>query len=266
MILLCMPFFFKAYGTENYPNYYRYQIFENDPTISSVTAQSFFNIPRIILYLHSKNLKEQKIEAYVKTDWEKPFFSAWAHEEKDKRFSLNFWGGLARIPGMNDEAMALVACHELAHLLGGSPRMKNPNFKKMSSEGQSDFYASSICMKNYLRFKHREKKLNIPHEVSGVRYTLCRTSFEEEEDFLICLHTQRAILAFMVLLQHQSSAPLGLDLLSPDPHQVEETNFDSYPSPQCRIDTLLSGSLCSAQDYPCDHTKNARPGCWFLEI
>ncbi len=265
LFLLFMPFIL-AHGRAGYPDYYRYQILINDPTTSSVTYQSFTTIPRIILGLHSKTLSDQKIDAFVMTDWEKPFFSAWAFEEKDKRFSLNFWGGLARIPGMNDEAFALVACHELAHLVGGDPRMKLSQFKSMSSEGQSDFYASAICMKNYLRFKHRQNKLNIPQDISGQGYTLCRTNFDEEEDFLICLHTQKAILAFMDLLQHQSSASLDLDLVTPDPSQVRVTLHDSYPSPQCRIDTLLMGSLCSIKDYPCDSSSRARPGCWFSEI
>lgn len=260
-----MPFIFKAYGS-TYPDYYRYQILVNDPTTSTVTAQSFTSIPRIILALHSKILKEQKVDAFIMTDWEKPFFSAWAHEEKDKRFSLNFWGGLARIPGMNDEAFALVACHELGHLVGGNPRMNITQFKKMSSEGQSDFFAAGICMKNYLRLKNKEKKLKVPRKISNMGFTLCRTSFSDEEDFLICLHTQKAIMAFMDLLQHQSAAPLNLDIITPDPHLVKETLYDSYPSPQCRVDTLLMGSLCSIEDYPCNRTKSARPGCWFSEI
>lgn len=91
IILLCIPFIFKAHGSA-YPDYYRYQILTNDPTTSTITAQSFFSIPRIILALHDKTLKEQEVDAFIMTDWEKPFFSAWASEEKDKRFGLNFWG------------------------------------------------------------------------------------------------------------------------------------------------------------------------------
>lgn len=64
---------------------------------------------------------------------------------------VNSYGGLARYPGMTQDAYMLVACHEVGHHLGGAP-----NFSDSWSwggggpavEGEADYWATLNCMKD----------------------------------------------------------------------------------------------------------------------
>lgn len=237
---------------QTYPETYRYQILTTDKTTSTVNKVSFVTIPNVIVALHFKDIQKARASVVVNADWVKPYFTAWAHQEKENQYSLNFWGGLARIPGMNDEGMALTACHELGHVLGGTPKIKIKEFLWSSAEGQSDYYASAVCLKNYFKHVHQQKKLTIPSKLSETAFTLCRTTYSNETDFLVCLNTNKGIEAFANVLMHLSQYKEQLDIDTPSKNKVTHTMYDSYPETQCRIDTLVLGSL-----------GQPRPGCWY---
>lgn len=153
---------------------------------------------------------------------------------------------------MNDEAFAITACHELGHVLGGTPRIKIKEFLWSSAEGQSDYYATSVCMKNYFKHINKTKKLTIPKELSETAFTLCRTSYSNELDYLVCLNTGKGIEAFAKMYEHLTQYKEQFSIETPSKKQVQATMFDSYPETQCRIDTLFQGSL-----------GNLRPSCWY---
>lgn len=245
-ILICMLFLAKAIGG-TYPDHFRYQILTTDKTTSTVTMGSFISIPHIIAGLAKDEVEDLK----VITDWEKPYFTAWANFV-DGVYSINFWGGLARIPGMNDEGHALIACHELGHILGGSPKIKIKEFLWSSSEGQSDFYATNTCLKKYFRYLNGLRRLSVPAELSETAFTLCRTTHADDLDFLICAHSMKGIEGFSSALMHLSQYEENLSIATSDRSVVRETLSDSYPSSQCRIDTLVQGAL-----------NGKRPLCWF---
>lgn len=241
---------FQVYA-HDWPATYRYQVLVSDKTTSTVTKESFEFIPHLIVNLMNPSVR-------VKTDWEKPYFTAWAALEEDKSFQVSFWGGLARIPGMSDEGHALVACHELGHIMGGTPKIKIKEFLWSSAEGQSDYFATGVCLKKYFAMKNRMEKFKEP-SVSPTGWTLCRTTYDSLSDFQICLQVQKGIESFAKLLTHLTWYENTYSIETPSPVAVKETLFDSYPEPQCRIDTLLQGSLCPLEQYPCSN----RPACWF---
>lgn len=252
VIFLLFIFWAKVATANDYPEHFRYQVLTTDRTTSTVTATSFVTIPHIINALHTKDFQAINATVTLTHDWEKPFFTAWAAQDKPNQYSLNFWGGLARIPGMNDEGMALTACHEVGHILGGTPRIKIPQFLWSSAEGQSDYYATSKCLKTYFKYLHQTVKLKVPQTLSETAFTLCRTSFAQETDFLVCLNTHKGIEAFAAMLMHLTQYEREFSIETPSRERVRETMFDSYPEPQCRLDTLVAGAL-----------GNPRPGCWF---
>lgn len=244
--LLVLTFLsFLAIGG-SYPDAYRYQILPTDPTTSTVTENGFTQVPSKVLRSYEKKLKELRIAVVVRADWERPFFTAWSNKDGDSLYSLNFWGGLARIPGMNEEGHALIACHELGHILGGPPKMRIPQFTWASSEGQADFFSSKECLRKY--FFQKKAIADVP----GAPYTLCRTRFSKEQDFRVCLLTMKGIEAFGRVLSHLSQYEQHPAIETPTDSVAGATLFDSYPDPQCRLDTLVRGAL-----------DLARPLCWF---
>ena len=263
MFLMLPALCFAFFGDHKSLEHFRYQITVTDPTTSTVTAQSFATIPSLVMALNHRELEGNKIELFY--DWQKPYFSAWVSELAAKSYRVSFWGGLARIPGMSDEAHALIACHELGHVAGGTPKIKLETFLWSSSEGQSDYFATGICLKRYFAFLFDAGKLETP-ATSRRGFTLCRTRYTEEKDFQICLVSIKGIESFAQALVHLDPEKKKISLSTPSSKRVRETLFNSYPDSQCRMDTLLQGALCPRDKFPCSQGTGARPQCWFAGL
>lgn len=249
---------------DQYPLSYRYQILSDASQKSEVTENNFKTIPHLVSALFVEDYAKLGLKIKVNLDWEKPFFTAWANQESENSFSINFWGGLARIPSMTKDSFALVACHEIGHILGGAPKMKISSFLWATSEGQSDYFATGVCLKRYLKLTTKKQE-HINTLASPTLYTQCRLTFSDDQDFSICLKAGNAALAFSKALNYLSEIDLGIDLESQSPIQVSETLFNSYPDVQCRLDTLVAGALCDEVDFPCYQQFNQRPNCWFAQ-
>lgn len=116
---------------------------------------------------------------------------------------LFFFGGLARLPEMNQEGAALILCHELGHGIAGPP------FKEGSSsavEGEADYFATYSCM----------RRLGIVSILSGIEVQLTLINKEG------------------VPASFDQRDELVVDEINRDP--------SFYPSNQCRLDTLLAGA------------------------
>ncbi len=123
------------------------------PTTSTVTKKSFNEIPKIIFNQYRNAFKIKNIKVDLNLSWEKPWFTMWAKQHSEREYSINLWGAVTRIPGMNNNGLALFTCHEIGHILAGTPRMKIKDFLWASSEGQADYFATAICLKNYYESK-----------------------------------------------------------------------------------------------------------------
>lgn len=264
ILILLMIMSSLSFSGPTDPEYFRYQILVTDKTSSSVTKSSFEFIPNLISHLYFEELKALNLTVEIDTNWEKPFFSAWANPKNPSTYVLSFWGGLARIPGMTDHAHALTACHELGHVLGGKPKIKIEQFLWSSSEGQSDYFATGLCLKKYFSMLERLGRLKIPSNIPESLFTRCRMTYSEDLDFKICLNSMEATVAFSSMLNHLRAESEAADLESYSRDRVKTTLFDSYPSLQCRVDTLIQGALCSAKDFPCEKGIGSRPACWFI--
>ena len=227
-----------------------YMIEVGDETTSTVTEESFNRYFFDIFFQNSSEMQKFPLPVVPAPDWVKPYFTAYT-AEIDGVMQMGFWGGMARIPGMNDEGVAFITCHEVGHVLGGLPRFKLENFNKLSSEGQADFYATSVCLKNY--FSKDSSTLDELEKVQTPEaLKICSDRFKEKLDRAVCLRTLKSAEAFAQVLNHMQKEG-GLPVLgSKDQTEVAETLFDQYPSHQCRLDTMVAGAL-----------GLERPKCWF---
>ena len=75
-------------------------------------------------------------------------FNAYATFSDENEALILVNNGLMVHSQMNIKLLDLFLCHELGHLLGGAPKIIRRNGKTSwsSVEGQSDYYASSVCM------------------------------------------------------------------------------------------------------------------------
>lgn len=185
--------------------------------------------------------------------------------------------GLLSSMRLSEDGLRVVICHEIGHILSGAPRKSAPmdwdgplapdGDSWMSSEGQSDYYANSICFRNIVQKQNHFLYLkNVPASV----VQLCNEAWgPSTKNSQIC---QRAALGGENFLKLTFDFPISFD--TPSTEVTDKTIKDSYPSRQCRLDTLLAGALCresfplkldlhDPSKYNCSNKIGQRPSCWY---
>jgi hypothetical protein len=250
------------YLGDDYPSDYRFQILHDDPIRSPIEEDDFLKVTQAVHQSYKRDFLKQKIQVDINHDWKKPYFTAFAQKEGEKHFSINFWGGLARIPGMTNNSLALVACHEIGHFWGGEPMSHLDHISWSSTEGQSDYFATGTCLKRYLKQTTADND-HLHIQTQATAYTLCRVQYSDDLDFSVCLKSIEAAKGFAKVLNYLSENDLRLDITTPSSQVVFRTLYNSYPPQQCRLDTFVNGSLCPEEEYPCQIGLGQRPACWY---
>lgn len=214
--------------------------------VSDVTEQDYIQIIHRFMGFAMADVYAQHGKAlYIPNEWQSPFFAAYAKLD-EKYAQIALWGGLVRAPGTTQGALVAILCHELGHLIGGEPRQKITGAEWASSEGQSDFFASKVCLPKFFK-SYPQFAMSISQDV--------RAKCGED---LICQKTMQAGLEMAHLLQRYSFreyTPVSLHTQAP---ATSVSIINSYPSDQCRLDTFVQGALC--------HDKNCLPPpCWFAQ-
>ncbi len=129
--------------------------------------------------------------------------------------------GMAHRREIDRDALVLIICHELGHLYGGAPLKNERDY--IAAEGQADYFATNHCLK-------RSLKIFDPKNI--------------DQRALKAIDNVGKFLANNWGHSHPSQS-------TPDLSEVDET-YMSYPTPQCRFDTLIAGL-----------SKEDRPRCWY---
>jgi hypothetical protein len=191
-------------------------------------------------------------------------------ERQGNTWIIEMYGGFARHPAVTKDGFMAVACHEMGHHIGGAPLYRGD---WASIEGQSDYFSTLKCLRRIFEREDNKKVLDtMTLDPEAVR--LCKSQHGSQQDELICVRSTMAGLSLAaVLADGGSTMP---KLTTPDKSQVNNT-YLAHPDAQCRLDTLFEAALCKvpfAQDvsdseykvgacYTPDHSRGARPRCWF---
>jgi hypothetical protein len=197
--------------------------------------------------------------------WEESRVNASATRDDDNNPVIRVNGGLARHPDITKNGLMMILCHELGHHLGGAPKSFRGRSKKRSwssAEGQADYFATTKCM----------AKMVIDNQIfpEPFKYSVkaCNNS--------LCRKIAPAALSVGNLFASLKGEWKKPSLDKKSKNQVYSTYY-LHPTPQCRLDTFIAGSLCT-QDFEkdfddFDHKVGsciqdldpdaARPKCWF---
>ena len=212
----------------------------------------------IIMNKYQKKLK-------FENNWSEERINASATRDFDDNPIIRVSGGLARHPDITKNGMLMILCHELGHQFGGAPKSFRGRSTKRSwssAEGQADYYATTKCMARMAL----SNALYPEHVKIGT--SQCKND--------LCLKIAPAALSVGNLFASLKSDWERPSLNEKSPFAVRST-FYRHPSPQCRLDTFVAGSLCTEdfdKDFDnFDHTvgsctkdqdpEAARPKCWF---
>ncbi|MCB9094507.1 MAG: hypothetical protein H6621_05505 [Halobacteriovoraceae bacterium] len=237
-------------------------------------------------------VKERGGILVVNREWQDGTVNAYAHREGDE-YHITMFGGLARHEETTPDGFALVACHEIGHHIGGSPRKPA---RWASNEGQSDYWATLKCAK---RLWEKDENIVVMNERAELQRKLkfrkqldydlineyakksCDKAYEsrtkrDAEGAALCLRAAMGGLSLARLLADLGGSNMP-EFDTPDPSKVSSTNH-AHPAAQCRLDTYFNGSLCalsysdevnSDDPFPgtCNRIENhkvgLRPLCWF---
>lgn len=211
----------------------------------------------------------------INRKWTDPTVNASA-EQIGSNWVLNMYGGLARHAAINEEGMALVACHELGHHIGGAPKIAGWfGDGWATNEGGADYYATLKCLRNYFAEDDNET-ITTTATIDPLAKTQCSAEFTNHADQLLCLRNSMAATSVALLFMdlHKDKAPPSFG--TPDKAVVTAMD-DEHPATQCRMDTYFNGAIChvdktvgnSTSDYrqgSCVQGTDAqgwRPLCWF---
>lgn len=209
------------------------------------TQEAFASETKDIYDLLAGDFKEANRPTDLDLFWKGKLPLALSDYELDtKKYVISFWGGLYRHEKMTTRAWAFSVCHEIGHILGGSPRVKIEGYEWGSSEGQADYYAAGKCLKSYYAKMHEKLQIDFPKD-KWIKKEIIQTA-KDFSDFI----------NFETIAENDFSSIFKKDLT-----KVEVTLFNEYPKNQCRIDTIIAGALC--KNWPCLSGKGKRPRCWY---
>ncbi len=223
-------------------------------------------------YVKDKLGKELKIM----NDWENPKVNAHATKDDNGNPLIKLNGGMVRHPDMKTEGIYFILCHELGHFFGGAPRQYRGRSEKRSwssAEGQADYFAATKCL----------PKVFDQLALTGAHDNLVADPSDQKEVDKICSDRicSKILLAGLSATKVFSTLKPWWKIPSfktPNKSRVGLTEL-SHPDPQCRLDTIVSGSFCNKRDVDFHPTnpnigacikqesqrrlEGSRPNCWY---
>jgi len=211
----------------------------------------------------------------VYREWESSEINA-ATRRRNGDFEMIVYGGLARFEPLTDDGLLLVLCHVVGHLIGGATTYNPRN--DASSEGQADYFSTSKCFKKLMASENID--ITKIGDIDSYALAKCREAHEtQSHDFKVCLRTSKAIESLARTIAKLSDLKEVPQFDTPDPYIRRLILFNGYPSEQCRIDTVFSGSLCHKKYTELNDMKlynqgnctvyendelGIRPKCWYV--
>lgn len=230
----------------------------------------------------------------IQKNWDNDRVNAHATKDQAGNLVVSIDGGMVRHQYMTPDGLWMIMCHELGHHLGGAPlQMRgNSNLKSWSSvEGQADYYAATKCFPKILLYKSElGEKLDKKMQALLQRQN---SSNNKEESNKIELNDEQELNHAMKKCKDEECVRIAIAGLAVTrvfaslkeghvwPELSKEEMFEAYrtntghPSPQCRLDTIVSGANCKEGreiDFDLDNPhigacrdgeSGARPLCWY---
>lgn len=244
--------------------------------------QSLLDIGNEIKETYSPIAQREGLSLNIKWYPNEPIFNA-SGMNTDHSWNISIYGGLISKPDLSAEAFRFILCHEMGHVIGGSPRfdlmddrvvLDNSKNGNTSNAGQPDYYAASVCMKLLLKNKDNSK-FNSSNLDPALKLK-CENEFKIESEKNLCKRIGSAGLAAMSFLNAYMKTSANLSFATPSKKTAIQME-SGHPDFQCRVDTILAGALCNSTpkgissdeadqvNLDCSNNPVAhRPACWFV--
>lgn len=248
----------------------------DDKAAGGITQQDFNKVIDDINVIYAPIVKARKAKLVFDRRWDDGTVNAYA-SQSGKTWTVAMFGGLARFDIMTPDGFSLVVCHELAHHLGGAPKVKRLGVASWASnEGQSDYIGTMKCMREVFK-KQNNAEMIKKIKVDAVVTQKCSAVYKDPAKAALCMRTAMAGKVLAEVLNRLAEGQTPVSFTTPDTRVVSVMD-DSHPDAQCRLDTYFAGALCdkdltqavSEKDIlagTCNTSQGfkvgTRPLCWF---
>ncbi|WP_394842044.1 hypothetical protein LZC95_33825 [Pendulispora brunnea] len=156
-------------------------------------------------------------------------------------WTVNMYGGLARRAEVTEDGFAVVLCHEIGHHLGGYFFYSSTDWA--AAEGQSDWYATQACTRR-LWVNETAKNATFRNTAPAIVKQKCDAEWDTTAEQDLCYRNVVAGKSAADLLAALGGTTANYN--TPDTTVVTRTNT-AHPRAQCRLDTYMTGALCTVQ-------------------
>jgi hypothetical protein len=251
---------------------------ENDLNIAvgsledrGINQDEFNSVLDSVEKIYSPIVAERGATLVVSRKWDDNTVNAYA-QQQGKKWIITMFGGLARHAAITQDGFALVACHEMAHHLGGAPKMSG----WATIEGQADYAGNLKCLRRVFA-NTSSAYFTRPPADDPIAAQTCDKAFSSQVDKTVCLRGVMAGKSVTALFKQLSNDPKDAQLNTPDP-AVVTTMQSSHPKTQCRLDTYFQGSQCvrpvsenlsdtdlfaGTCNFKTGQSSGLRPRCWY---
>jgi hypothetical protein len=216
------------------------QIPVGEKSLGGITEVQFNRVMDKMTTLYTPVVAKTGRTLNIDRRWTDPTVNAYADQNTLGMDTIHMFGGLARHQETTEEAMALVACHELGHHLGGAPIKTTSGWA--SNEGQADYWGTMKCLRHYFESDDNQtimQSVSVPSEV----VTKCQFIYKNANEIAVCKRSALAGLALAKLLNAITQSTVPVSFGTPDKSVVSQM-FDAHPQSQCRLDTYYQAALC----------------------
>lgn len=280
IVLIFMVFCISAQSSSHFcfPQNTRYNPV-GSKSVNSINKEEFADSIAQAKAVYSPIFKEKyNAELVVEEKWDDNTVNAYA-QQSGKSWKVTMFGGLARDPLVTKDGFTAVICHEIGHHVGGAPRKPGLLGTWASNEGQSDYFATSKCLRKIFE---NESELNLKvykselTEDQKLAKNACEGVYKSEAEAALCFRLAMAGESLAKLLG-SLGGNANVKFGTPDVTIAPKTNHN-HPKGQCRMDTYFQGALCDkdhvvwpsssdASEGYCTSKENfkigLRPLCWF---
>lgn len=168
--------------------------------------------------------------------WSNPLVNLYA-EHFDTTWFIHIFGGYARLPNLNVDALLLSLCHELGHHIAGFP------YKNVwsTAEGQADYFSTHACVEELWK-KDTEVNKNFVNLVDPYSKARCMRSYSDAGKQNLCFRKAVSALNLaQIFAKLQGTPDVNPSFTSFIP--VKATIYEHVDA-QCRFETFMRGALC----------------------
>lgn len=230
---------------------------------AAVTEAEFHQVLNKLYTIYQPRVLAQGKVFSIDKKWSDNTVNAYASNWGD-RFVVAILGGIARLPRVTPDSLAVIACHEIGFLFGGEPRKSSPA-SWASVVGQADYYSTAKCMKHYLADADNIDYIR-RNPVPAVITAVCKYAYDTDAERALCARS--AVAGIEVAKSLADLTKQKADVSTPS-REVATKTEDNFPSAQCRLDTFVAGAACNVNGdddaYCAPGTIGARPTCWYAE-